>query len=1118
MAKVETRRGKVKRAKPPKAPLPGSEDPAGVPFHVVGIGGSAGGLEAFSEFLRSVPPQTGLAYVFIQHLDPKHASLLAELLARQTEMPVTEVKHGMRVEPDHVYVIPRNTSMSIVRGTLKLAPRPSLHSMPIDFFLKSLAQDQKSLSIGVVLSGSASDGAVGLRAIKAAGGVTFAQLPETAKYDGMPRAAIGAGCVDFVLSPQNISKELVRLAKHPYIDPATYADKPPAAAANVHPILSILNSSMGVDFTHYKPSTIRRRILRRMALRRVEKIERYVSLLRSEPEEVEALFEDILINITEFFRDPGTFDTLQQQIFPRILAERQAGTPIRIWVPGCSTGEEVYSIGMCLLEFLNQATASAATPVQIFGTDISELALARARAGIYGENIADFLPRERLNRFFTRSDNGFQISKKIRDLCVFARQNMAKDPPFSKLDLISCRNVLIYLGPILQNKMIPLFHYGLRPNGYLILGSSETVGSHGDMFKLVNQKHKIYQRQPGTNRAPVDFVLPDEKIVEPLKDIKEVDWTELDLHRETDRLILSRYSPAAVVIDDEFNILQFRGRTSPYLEPASGVASLNLMKMARTGLWVEIRTTIQKANREKAAVRSKGIPVRYEHRHRNVRIEVTPFKRTPGKGRRYLVAFHEVEAELTEQTQTVEPATGTAIKNKAAFKTLARENERLAHDLTATREYLQSIIEEQESAYEELRSANEEIQSSNEELQSTNEELETAKEELQSTNEELNTVNEELNNRNLQLAQSGNDLANVLSSVSIPIIMVGIDLRIRRFTPMSEKLFNLIPGDIGRPITDIKFNVEIPNLKGLLLDVIENLTPKIVELKDPAGHRYSLRLRPYRTEENRIDGVVMVMLLDLEAIGFEPIAEEAALASAEDSALATMMRAYAARLLVAQEVERRRIARELHDDFSQKLAVLHLGVEAIQRNPPKGVTQTKALLDKIGAGITEVSNEVRRIAYALHPSSLDDLGISASMRGYCAETSQREKIPIVYKDHSVPAIVYNDAALCLYRVLQEALRNALKHSQAKAISVTLAGADHSVRLEVKDSGIGFDPKEARGRGLGMTSMEERVRLVGGRIAIESKPGVGSIVIAEVPTERGAVLSKAPGAGKASNAN
>ncbi len=834
------------------------------PVSIVGIGASAGGLEAFQELLQALPEDTGMAFVLVQHLAPKHESILSELLSKATKMPVIEVREGMAVQPNHVYVIPPNADMSVVDGVLHLSPLAAdrARRMPIDMFLRSLADDQQGRAIGVILSGTASDGTLGLQAIKALGGVTFAQDDASAKYSAMPRSAIAAGIVDYVLPPDSIARELKRIAKHIHIfaDDQSDAGELGASSEALNKIFAMLRNTSRVDFSYYKHGTIKRRIVRRMFLRKIDSLEEYLRFLRKNHDEVEALFNDVLINVTVFFRDPDAFEVLRKQAFPLMLNGKGPNAPIRIWVPGCSTGEEAYSLAIALLEYLGEKASDF--QIQIFATDVSENIIQKARAGVYPESIAMDITSERLRRFFQKVDSGYQISKSIRDMCVFAKQDIAKDPPFSKLDMISCRNVMIYMGQLLQRRIIPLFHYALNPDGVLFLGSSETVGGFGDLFTSIDKKYKIYNKKPNASAVAFNFV-PQFDMDEEPRSQNEAAPQRVDLQRVADQILLNRYAPASVMVNGKLDIVQFIGQTGRFLDPAPGDASLNLLKMVKSGLQLELRLGFEKV-KQTGTFRKEGLLIEHNGSLKNLNFEIIRVKNTPGKELYHLVVFEEVSRTHGSPPET----TGTEKPAKKAGNTKLTKTElesaRLKEELEATRDYLQSIIEEQRTTNEELRSANEENQSSNEELQSINEELETAKEELQSTNEELQTVNEELQNRNDELSQLNNDLNNLLSSVNIPIIMLGNDLRIRRFTPMAEKIMNLIATDVGRPITDIKPNLKIQDLRQSIARVINTLEIHENDVEDNSGRWYSMRIRPYRTLDNKIDGVVLVFL-DIES-------------------------------------------------------------------------------------------------------------------------------------------------------------------------------------------------------------------------------------------------------------
>jgi two-component system, chemotaxis family, CheB/CheR fusion protein len=837
-------------------------------FPIVAIGASAGGLEAFSNLLRALPPEPGLALVFIPHLDPTHESAMVELLSRTTRLPVYQAAEAAQVACNSVYVLPPNSDMTISDGVLHLVRREAGRGqhMPIDTFFRALAEDQTTNAVGVILSGTANDGTLGLLAIKNNGGITFAQDSDSAKYDGMPHSATAAGVVDFVLPPDRIAQELIRIQKQPLTEKGR--DTFDSNERLLKEVFRLLKNVSKVDFVDYKVATIRRRILRRMSINRTEDLADYVKLLHRNPQEIESLYRDVLINVTSFFRNPEVFDSLREVVYPKILADRSSSEPIRVWVPGCSTGEETYSHAISLVEVLSEMRIEV--PVQIFGTDLSDGAIQRARAGVYKETIANEVSEVRLRRFFHKANGGYQISKSIRDMCVFARQNVFSDPPFSRMDLISCRNVLIYLSPVLQKKIIPIFHYALKPNGFLLVGSTEgLLGSGSEIFDLVDRKAKIYEKKAVPSPVTFGLTISAEGPRDPGRERPHLAKDELpaktpaDVQREADRLLLSRYVPSAVVVNDDLEILQSRGRTSRFLELPTGRASLNLLKMARPGLLYELRALIESARKNSIPVIKEGVVLEDANGGATVRLEVIPF-RTPARDQRHFLVLFE-ETEPTKRPVAAKPATPTKAISDSKDVQIAQ----LKQELASTKEYLQSIIESQEATNEELQSANEEIQSGNEELQSTNEELQTSKEELESANEELNTVNEEIQNRNQQLAQLSNDLLNLLNSANIPIIMLGEDLHIRRYTPEAERVFGFSNDDMGKELTHLPLNLEIPQLERWILDVMRDITMRNERVQSGDGKSYKLRISPYRTLENKIDGVVLT-LFDISDVVARP--------------------------------------------------------------------------------------------------------------------------------------------------------------------------------------------------------------------------------------------------------
>jgi two-component system, chemotaxis family, CheB/CheR fusion protein len=838
---------------------------------IVAIGASAGGLEVFTQILKGLPSDTGMGFVLLQHLAPQHDSQLSEILRRSTEMPVNEAREGVRIMPNSVYVIPPNTLMTLEQGVLRLEPRQRVKGkyMVIDGFFSSLATDRREQAIAVILSGSNEDGTAGLKAIKATGGITFAQTLDTAEFPTMPMIAIASGYVDFVLSPTEIAAELVNISRNSNniainTEITLYEPEDQSALVFIETVESIKALSVifelllnvtGADFCHYKKGTIRRRMMRRMGLLGLQKLEDYAAYLQEHPSEIEKLYNDILINVTSFFRDPDSFKSLQKLVFPIICHNRSQSLPIRIWVAGCATGEEVYSIAISLLEFLDDYPIKPA--IQIFATDISEQAIEIARAGVYHQNLLIDVSLERLQRFFNPVDGGYQISKLVRELCIFARQNLTSDPPFSRLDLISCRNMLIYLEPVLQKKVMPIFHYALNSSGFLMLGSSEGIGNAGDLFAIVDKKNRIYKSKITSSRMNFNFV-KSKQMSEIIREPRNENAVETNLKLLADQVILSRYAPVGVIINSELEILQFRGATSPYLDPSPGKASLNLLKMARVELRLDLRSAIYSARDQDLAITKDGVEM---SKGVLVKLDVIPLR--ANGDRCFLVLFESRPSPILLAPAPISSAKPR--KERSAKTDTEMEVVRLTHELEKTKEYLRSIIEMQEANNQDLKVAGEEILSSNEELQSTNEELETAKEEIQATNEELSTVNDELRSRNIQLHQVNNDMQNLLSSVNIAILMLSGDLRIRRFTPIAEQAFNLIPSDVGRPFSDIQINLDILHIRDLVTSVIDTLIPYEQDVQDHSGNWFSLRIRPYRTTDNHIDGVV-IGLIDIDQI------------------------------------------------------------------------------------------------------------------------------------------------------------------------------------------------------------------------------------------------------------
>lgn len=1178
-------------------------------FPIVGLGASAGGLDAFTLFLKALPTDTGMAFVLIQHMDPTHDSVLGSLLQRSTKLPIREVTDQMVVEPNHIYICPPNSLMAISQGVLSLVTRGlrSYKDYPIDRFFVSLAEDRKSLAIGVVLSGTASDGTRGLQAIKEQGGITFAQDSESARFSSMPASAIASGCVDLTLPPQKIAAELARINGHSYIHwPVRQETAEPAATGDgVQHILRQLRLATGVDLELYKPAMIGRRVARRMALQRIDSHQRYLSLIRKDRRELMALYEDIFIHVTEFFRDPESLQALQQRVLSRLTSSRSERV-IRIWVPGCSSGEEVYSIAILLCELLGERRSEMT--IQIFGTDISEVSVQRARTGIYPNASMVDVSQDRQRRFFNRLDGSFQVIKAIRDMCVFARHDLSKDPPFSRIDLISCRNVLIYMGSALQKKVVEGFHYSLKPGGYLLLGKSESLSAYSSLFSVTDPKHKILSRRSLESPPQVHVRRLDKAADEQEHDMARQARQGYDIGREAERVLLNKYAPAAVVVDSNLQVLHFQGNTGPFLAPASGEPSFHLLRIIRPELLVDVRTALYSARKQLTPIHKEGIRVKQNGASALVDVDVLPLKPRRGADETdFLVVLRETPVARKQPSESsVEPA----MRDRVKARLEAKERE-----IGALREQLQDLIRDHEAADEEVRSMNEEILSSNEELQNTNEELETAKEELESTNEELTTLNDELQKRNTDLSQVSDDLSNVVVAVDIPVIILDSALRIRRFTPAASRVLNLIATDVGRPLSDIASTLKSLNWKDLINEAIASGEPLLREVQDQQGRWYALRMHPYQSAPERLGGM-LISLFDIDAMkrsieeagearlhtqdlearlllageglkigiwdldlatgeiqgtrqwsllyGFLPgktvsrgewlerihpgdrkvlrdnldhILESGEISSLEHRVIlpdgsthwlngrAELVhdaqkkparirgvsidisvkrsprenQAFALRVAAAQEAERRRIARELHDGLIQDLAGMALDLGQRVTEQPASPAELKRDYKELQNRVVRAAEVARHVAYELHPSEIDDLGLEKALEAYCEQFGQENRIQVDFQSRKIPKNLKRETASGLYKVAQEGLRNIVKHAHVKRAKVVLDSADGFVRLRVEDKGDGFAISSLQGSsGLGVASMRERVQLINGKFTIHSAPGNGTQIVAEAP--------------------
>ncbi|EHP86028.1 MCP methyltransferase/methylesterase, CheR/CheB with PAS/PAC sensor [Geobacter metallireducens RCH3] len=848
--------------KKPPTPAPSAPEPERksdeTHFPIVAIGASAGGLEALTQFLEHVPQNSGLAFVVIQHLDPDHIALLPELLQRVTSMKVTAVKDRSRVRPDSVYVTPPNRDMSILHGVLHLfeASEPRGQRLPIDHFFRSLAEDCKERSIGVILSGMGSDGTLGLRAIKEKGGLTLVQDPDSAKFSGMPNSAISFGLADIVARAENIPGKIMDFLQHtpaPSQQKTKLEDKELSA---LDKIVILLRSETGNDFSLYKKSTLYRRIERRMGIHQIDSIAGYVRYIQANHQELELLFKEFLIGVTSFFRDPAAWENLKNEVIPDLLASHPEGGVLRAWSAGCSTGEEAYSLAIIFREVLEQVKPKAHFSLQVFATDLDRDAIDKARLGLFLPNIASDVSAERLNRYFVKDEDGYRIKKEIREMVTFATQNVITDPPFTKLDILICRNLLIYLDVEMQKKLLPLFHYVLNPGGVLFLGSAETLGASAELFTAVNAKLRLFRRDNGVSRAslasfPSTFPLAtaSHKELSPVK-------PEINFQVLADRILLQKHSPPAVLVNEEGDIVYISARIGKYLEPPVGKANINVFAMAREGLRPELLAAFHKAMRQNAPVITRNIRISGNGHPQTLDLIVQKMEEPELQGMAMII-FKDLEP--CQESPVKKRGVKSSDAVTARIGELELELQQTQEKLRITLEELQTTREEMQTSQEELKASNEELQSINEELQSTNEELTTSKEEMQSMNEELQTVNSEQQAKVDELSHLNDDMRNFLNSTEVATIFLDSKLNIRRFANASSKLFKLIPSDVGRPLTDIVNDLSYPELTDDAEAVLRTLVYSEKQVTTNDGRWFSVRIMPYRTVSDVIDGVVITM-------------------------------------------------------------------------------------------------------------------------------------------------------------------------------------------------------------------------------------------------------------------
>lgn len=1098
-------------------------------FPIVGVGASAGGLEAITELLSNLPGDTGIAFLIVQHLDPGHPSLLVEILAKKTSMPVSQAIEGETIEPNHVYTIPPNTSMTVSHQQLSLRPRPERLGppMPIDDLFESLADNHGPNAIGVILSGTGSDGALGMQAIKGEGGLTFAQEQKSARFNSMPKAAIEIGSVDFVLAPAAIAEELLRLRRHVHrlsYEPAALIDVIADDDDDLGNIFRQVRDVCHIDFTLYKRATVKRRLGRRLALHKLETLAEYVRFLQATPGEAENLCQDLLIRVTSFFRNPETFDELVRTVLPRLLEDRSRERPLRIWVPGCASGEEVYSIAICVLEYLGERAAGI--PIQLFGTDASNAAIETARAGLYIENIARNVSEERLRRFFVKQGAYYQVGKAVRDLCVFSHHDLTRDPPFSRMDLVSCRNLLIYLTPELQKRVFPIFHYALNPDGCLMLGLSETIGEFSEFFTLIdNKKLKIYLKKPTPGRAPLPR-RPDYTIRRRSQDRTPAEAaakpSEMEqIQRQADSLALSRYAPAGVLCDEELNILQFRGDTDPYLTHPPGPPSHNLQKLVRPELLVSIAGAIRAARKDGTPVRRAGLRIETPGGDRQVCLEVIPVQHATIAGCWFLIFFDEmpVRRRASVGYPTFWPSLGTflfrRLLSRDGNRSHTEKDERIAQltqELEAGRNYLRAVVEEHESANEELKSAQEELMSSNEEFQSTNEELETAKEELQSTNEELETTNDELRHRNRELSERNEEVRQardyadaIVETVGVPLIVLDEGLRVLRANRAFYEYFKTTATATEHCLIYEVGNRQwaIPAMKKLLS---ESMEPDYLPEESEVTHVFpEIGQRTMRFKARRLGWAGHAFIL----------------------------------LAIEDVTERKRAFDLLRDGDRRKDEFLAMLAHEL-RNPLGAMSNALELLERgdIGPDVEQRARAMIRRQIEQEVRLVDDLlDVSRITRG--AIVLKKDRVDLVglvvdvlaatrhvieARGHRVTTVIPSEAILIdgdatrLEQVVANLLSNAAKYTEpGGSINLTLVREDRQAVLKVADNGIGIAPellpeifglfvqaarspdRSQGGLGLGLTLVQRLVELHDGTVeAVSRGLGTGSTFVVRLP--------------------
>jgi two-component system, chemotaxis family, CheB/CheR fusion protein len=1081
-------------------------------FLIVGLGASAGGIHALKSFFTEVPKDSGMAYVVILHMSPEHESKLADILQTTSPIPVTQVRERTKVEPNQVYVIPPNQRLAMADGHLELKSIIGVEERrsPVDLFFRTLAESNEDRSVSVILSGTGANGSMGLKRVKEHGGVAFVQDPDEAEYTDMPRNAIATGMVDYVLPVAEIPAKIIsykdRIGSVEAFESPTKGFKTDEQA--LIEIFTHLRRRTGHDFSNYKRATILRRIGRRLSLQELPGLSQYADYVQEHPEEVQALMKDLLISVTNFFRDPEAIAALVEKALPRIF-ETYSDKLLRVWIPGCATGEEAYSLAMVFSEYALRIGSAA--NVQLFATDLDEEAVQIAREGYYTEaEVADLSP-ERLRRFFNRDAAGYRVRRELRELVLFAVHNVLKDPPFSHLDLVSCRNLLIYLNRTAQTRVMEILHFALNPGGHLFLGAAESAEGLTDLFSIVDKDNHIYRSRPV---GPRPFPIPEIGFqpslgltVDKKKKPHEYQALERLSYGDLHQRLLEQYGPPSLIVNEHYDIVHLSNRAGLYLQLSGGEPSHNLLKLAREELRLSLRTALYQAVQDGINVDVHGLEVATDQGLKTINLMVRPVLREEDATRGYILVIFE-EADQEEVAKTSQPL-------HTSHEPISVQ---LEQELIQAKAQLRTTVEQYEVQQEEVRASNEELQATNEELRSTVEELETSKEELQSVNEELFTVNQELKIKIEELSHANNNFQNLINSTNIGTIFLDRAFRVRQFTPSARETFNLIPSDLGRPLLDITSKVDLGDLQKDMEVVLRNLQPRERLVLTLEQATYILRIAPYRTLDDKIEGLVITLVditaqrqaeeevktvySELESRVQKRTTELTTSNRALRVEIADRARSEEARQLLlkdlvrAQEDERQRLARDLHDHLGQRLTTLRLRIESLK--DPR--TRTPATPDELEEIVKLLDADVDFLAWELRPIALDELGLDTALANFARQWSEHFDAKAEFHTRGIdeqrlpPEIESN-----LYRIAQEALNNCAKHAKCTHASIILERRDHHVLLIVEDNGAGFDVSSQINStsNMGLMSMRERTALMGGTFDIESTPTTGTTIFVRV---------------------